>query len=259
MQQFGHVPPVDPEAITADIFTRAVESALFDSAAAGAKYTELRLPHQAIYQPDFMQLFFDALVVAQERYPDFSAAPILSVWLWAEDSDEVRNAFPAAAEAGLVGVEIVYVPYAEEADWNRGASFVKDAAAAGLGVTIPAGAFSKANIASVVDMPEVSRVGHAVHASEDPGLLRAIAQRDVTVEVCLSSAMAQGMVPSLSEHPLPLFLEHGVSVALGTDSPLRLGTDIDAEFSLLSEVGLSPEDAARIARMSMAARFAPLN
>ncbi|QSB06398.1 hypothetical protein [Natronoglycomyces albus] len=259
LQQFGHVPPVDPEAITSQVFTRAVEDALLDAAKTGADYTELRLPHQAIYQPDFVQLFFDALQVVQETYPQFEAAPILSVWLWAEDADEVREAFPAAAEAGLAGVEIVYVPYAEEADWNRGSVFVKDAAAAGLGVTIPVGAFSKANIGSVVEMPEVSRIGHAVYADDDPGLLRAMAERGITVEVCLSSALAQGMVPDLAQHPLPKFLDAGVSVALGTDSPLRLGTSIDIELALLRRLGLSQGQLAHIERMSSDARFASLN
>ncbi|GAB4000122.1 hypothetical protein GCM10029992_31050 [Glycomyces albus] len=90
-------------------------------------------------------------------------------------------------------------------------------------------------------------------AAADPGVLRLLADRGVTVEVCLTSAVVLGMVASLADHPLPRFLEAGVQVVLGTDSPLRMGTGIADEYAKAASLGLGEADLAAVSERAKAA------
>jgi len=76
------------------------------------------------------------------------------------------------------------------------------------------------------------------------------------VEVCLTSAVVLGMVARLEDHPLPRFLEAGMAVALGTDSPMRLGTNIAGEYAKARALGLGEADLAAMSARARAARLA---
>ncbi|THV28558.1 hypothetical protein E9998_10520, partial [Glycomyces paridis] len=190
-----------------------------------------------------------------EQYPGFDAGAVLSMNLWDPMLRELCDAFGDAAAAGLAGVEIIYVPYAAEADWSRGRVVAEAAGAAGLGVTVPAGAFNASNLASLAEIGEIGRIGHAVGAAGDPGIMRLLAERQVIVEVCLTSAVVLGMVPNLEAHPLPRFLEAGIAVVLGTDSPMRMGTDIAGEYEKARSLGLGDTDLALLSERAKAARL----
>ncbi len=80
----------------------------------------------------------------------------------------------------------------------------------------------------------------------------------MVLEVCPSSNVATGVVPSLAEHPLPLLLEAGVPVVLGSDDPPMFATSLPEEYRRVGEhLGLGTDELARIARRSVEASFAP--
>lgn len=257
IQRMSAVPRFDLDAVEGEVYEGILERALRAAAEAGAAYTELRLPQESVVYPGFMERFDAAKRAVAEGFPGFEASAVLSLNLWEPTVKEICDAFGDAAAAGLAGVELVYVPYAAEADWTRGRAVAEAAAQAGLGVTVPAGAFNASNVAAVAQLEGVRRIGHAVGAAADPGIVRLLADSGVTVEVCLTSAVLLGMVERLEAHPLPQFVEAGVEVALGTDSPMRMGTDIAVEYGKARALGLSEADLEAVSEHAKAARLRP--
>ncbi len=75
------------------------------------------------------------------------------------------------------------------------------------------------HIREAVETGHAERIGHGIDIASEAdsaALLDAMAARNVLVEVCLSSN-AQILEVSGDAHPLSLYLEHGVPVALATD------------------------------------------
>jgi len=161
------------------------------------------------------------------------------------------------ADLGVVGVDLA----GDEAlfDPARYARPFACAADAGLGVTVHAGEGGDAgNVAAAVEILGADRIGHGVSAASDPGTMSLLADRDVAVEVCLSSNLHTGAVGSLGTHPLCTLVEAGVPVALATDNRFFSGTSLSHEYELaISETGASQELVARSVLTSADAAFLP--
>jgi adenosine deaminase len=115
-----------------------------------------------------------------------------------------------------------------------------------------------ASVAACVNDLHADRVGHGVSAARDPDLLRQIAARGITLEVCPSSNVALGVAASPQDVPLRELLEAGVSVALGADDPLLFGPRLAAQYELARTVhGFTDADLAGLARMSILGSAAP--
>ena len=109
------------------------------------------------------------------------------------------------------------------------------AADAGLGCTIHAGEWQgPASIRDALALP-VSRLDHGVRASEDPGLVRELASRGITLNVCPTSNLVLGVYRSLEEHPLPHLYAAGVRLTLGSDDPPYFGATLAGEYALCAE------------------------
>ncbi|WP_037367668.1 adenosine deaminase [Amycolatopsis orientalis] len=102
------------------------------------------------------------------------------------------------------------------------------------------------------------RIGHGIRILEDPELTARTAESGIALEVCPSSNVTLGLVPSLPEHPLPRLVEAGLKVTLNTDVPDVTGTTITDEFTRAREVfGYADEALAQLARNAVDASFAP--
>jgi aminodeoxyfutalosine deaminase len=76
------------------------------------------------------------------------------------------------------------------------------------------------------------RIGHGIHAIDDPVLVRHLRDRHIPLEVCLSSNVATGAVASLHEHPIRRLFDAGVPITLNTDDPAMFHTTLTAEYQL---------------------------
>jgi aminodeoxyfutalosine deaminase len=101
------------------------------------------------------------------------------------------------------------------------------------------------------------RLGHGVHAVEDPALLEYLVEHQIPIEVCPTSNLRLGVYPSFAEHPLQRLFDAGVKVTVNTDTPAVFGISLTEELAQLeSEFHLSPQAIERIARNAFEARFA---
>jgi adenosine deaminase len=133
------------------------------------------------------------------------------------------------------------------------------AAKAGL-MLVPHGGELKgpASVRACLDELNADRIGHGVRAVEDPELLRRLASRPTTLEVCPSSNIALGVATSPAAVPLAKLLDAGIPVALGADDPLLFGARLTAQYELARSVqGFSDAQLAELARMSVRGSAAP--
>ena len=128
----------------------------------------------------------------------------------------------------------------------------------GLGCTCHAGEHAGAeSVREALALPGISRLSHGVRAVEDPGLVEAIAERGVVLEVCPTSNVATGVFAGYAEHPLRTLYEAGVKVTLGSDDPPYFGATIGGEYAVARErFGFEEGELMTITRTAVQASFA---
>ncbi|GHG76309.1 adenosine deaminase [Streptomyces griseocarneus] len=114
------------------------------------------------------------------------------------------------------------------------------------------------SVRDCLDDLHAARVGHGVRAAEDPRLLRKLAERGVTCEVCPSSNVALGVYDKPGDVPLRTLFEAGVPIALGADDPLLFGSRLAAQYEFAREHhGFTDTELAELARQSVRGSAAP--
>jgi aminodeoxyfutalosine deaminase len=102
------------------------------------------------------------------------------------------------------------------------------------------------------------RLGHGFTIPHDPELMTVLAQKQVPIEVCLSSNLRTGVCPTLKEHPLRTLFENGLMVTLNTDDPEMFQTSLSREYQLAQqEFDFSDDHLYELARNSFEASFLP--
>lgn len=116
------------------------------------------------------------------------------------------------------------------------------------------------HIRESIELGHAERIGHGVDVAyeDDPfGLLAMMAERNVMVEICLTSnEVILGVTGN--RHPIHLYREHGVPSALATDDEGVSRIDLTNEFiKAAEEQGLGYLDLKRMARTSLEHAFLP--
>jgi adenosine deaminase/aminodeoxyfutalosine deaminase len=102
------------------------------------------------------------------------------------------------------------------------------------------------------------RLGHALTLIDDEGLLREIVERQVPLEICLSSNLRTGCCASLGSHPLRRYYDAGACVVLNTDDPAMFLTSLSREYKIAQDgFAFSGEELRQLARNSFRASFLP--
>ena len=127
---------------------------------------------------------------------------------------------------------------------------------AGLGLTVHAGEWAGPESVRGGLALNVSRIGHGVRASEDPELVKELAERGTVLEVCPTSNVVLGLYPSYEAHPLPALRAAGVAVTLGSDDPPYWDASIGGEYAVAAEhMGFDDEALRDVTRTALRAAF----
>lgn len=97
------------------------------------------------------------------------------------------------------------------------------------------------------------RIGHGIHAIEDPVLLRYLRDHRIPLEVCLTSNLRTGATQSLQGHPLRRLYDAGIAVTLNTDDPGMFSCTLQSELEAARLCGLTLSDLHEL--LNNAARF----
>ncbi len=102
------------------------------------------------------------------------------------------------------------------------------------------------------------RIGHGLTAIQDAELVEELAQRQIPVEICITSNLRTGVCKSLAEHPVREYFDHGVMINLNSDDPAMFGTSLLNEYQIAQDnFGFTDEHLRELARNSFEASFLP--
>jgi adenosine deaminase/aminodeoxyfutalosine deaminase len=92
------------------------------------------------------------------------------------------------------------------------------------------------------------RIGHGIAAIRDAALLCHLRERDIPLEICITSNLVTGVVAQLEDHPIRRLFDAGVPIVLNSDDPAMFGCSLTDEYRLAaSAFGFSEDDLRAIA------------
>ena len=173
-------------------------------------------------------------------------------------SEAIAEASVRHRRHGVVGFDIAGGEAGQPAAPHRHAFEI--AARGGLGITVHAGeAAGPASIAEALHDCRAARLGHATHLLEDPELAAYVRDRQIPLELCLTSNRQTHAVPSLAAHPLRRFLDQGFAVTLCSDNWLMSDVTLSSEYALATATfGLSVREIRQLVYTAIDAAFLPL-
>jgi aminodeoxyfutalosine deaminase len=232
---------------TADDFRRITVDYAAEAAGFGAVYLE------AIFSPpEFVQRgvgwdeifvgYTEGAVEAAERYGvQVRFTPDLYRGVDPELAEECARRCVRYRDRGVVGLGVGGLEAGRSVEPYRTAFRI--ARDGGLGVVPHAGEAAGPDSIREVLTLDPDRIRHGIRAVEDDALLAEIAGRGVVLDVCPTSNLRTGVVPSLAEHPLPRLRAAGVACTVNSDDPAMFGTDLEREYALAATLGVSPAEA----------------
>lgn len=133
------------------------------------------------------------------------------------------------------------------------------AAQHGLQLTVHAGETVGAeSIWGALRELKADRIGHGLHAVDDPELVRYLAEKQIPVEVCIISNVTTGCCAAIEQHPVRKLFDGGVQVTLNTDDPDMFHTSLLREYQIAQQVfGFSEDELRELAKNSFHASFLP--
>src|SRR3954454_1788851 len=88
------------------------------------------------------------------------------------------------------------------------------------------------SVRAALDELRPHRIAHGVRSTEDPELLRRLADEQITCDVCPTSNIKLGVASEIALHQLPALLNAGVPVTLNADDQLYFGSKVGEEYAL---------------------------
>ena len=164
---------------------------------------------------------------------------------------ELKPAHPSIVGIGLGGDErrCGSAPFA---------ALYEQAARAGLRLTNHAGETTGPEAIREALAIGSERIGHALSAGHDFYLLQDLKEREIPLELNLTSNVRTGVCPSYAAHPLRKYFDTGLLVTLNSDDPAFFGSDLANEYLLAhTEQGFTRAELRQLAANSIRASFLP--
>ncbi|HUB18932.1 MAG TPA: adenosine deaminase [Acidobacteriaceae bacterium] len=102
------------------------------------------------------------------------------------------------------------------------------------------------------------RLGHALSAIHDAELMEVLAERQVPLEICVTSNLRTGCCVRMEEHPLRRYFDAGLMVTVNSDDPALFHSDLDQEYAGAQQhFAFTDEHLRELAANSVEASFLP--
>ena len=147
-----------------------------------------------------------------------------------EPAWEVARLAAARQDRGVVAIGIGGSEERGPAEWFKDVfAFAKSA---GLHLTAHAGESGGPESVWEALVLGAERIGHGIAAVRDPELLRHLRDRDIPLEISITSNLVTGVVARLEDHPIRALYDAGVPIVLNTDDPAMFGCTLTEEYRL---------------------------
>jgi aminodeoxyfutalosine deaminase len=238
-------------------------------AAQGVVHAEVYISFGIIYY--WKQADPEPFVAAIERGRLRAEKEFGTTVLWLIDAvrhfgtDEAARVFRRAAELrphypSIIGIGI-------GGDEARGPAsqfreLYDEARAAGLRLTAHAGESGgpiegPASIWAAINIG-AERIGHGLAAQHDPHLLEVLAEKQIPVEISVTSNIRTGCCPSFADHPVRSYFDSGLFVTLNSDDPPMFGANLLDEYVRAhDEYAFTPDQLRELAANAAEASFLP--
>jgi aminodeoxyfutalosine deaminase len=161
----------------------------------------------------------------------------------------VEHRPPGTVALGLAGLEKGF----PRADYRGEFDVAREA---GLHAVVHAGETTGPDeVWSAIRELGAERIGHGIGSVTDPALLDYLRDKGIPLEVCPTSNVCTRAVTRIEDHPLPVLVRHGIPVTLSTDDPGMFHTDLNREYAVAAELGLTDADLAELARNGVRAAY----
>jgi adenosine deaminase len=248
----------------ASALERAASELVDDLAADGVTYAEVRwAPRLHLEDGLSVRDVIKAVVVgvASATRALGSDAPLVTLIVTAMRSHPPgANVELARAASGFAGSVVGFDLAGPEATYPAPphAAAFRAAEEGGLALTAHAGEVAgPERIREALDLG-VRRIAHGVTTAGDSTLVAMVRERDVTLDLCPTSNVQAGIVPSLAEHPLAELHRAGVSVTISTDDRTVSSTTLSQEMArTATALGMSRTELAAVAVNGFQRGFAP--
>ncbi|PIU82948.1 MAG: adenosine deaminase [Elusimicrobia bacterium CG06_land_8_20_14_3_00_38_11] len=103
-----------------------------------------------------------------------------------------------------------------------------------------------------------SRIGHGVHLIDDTNLMEEIKEKEIPLEMCITSNVQTHVVADFESHPIKKFYDKGVIVTINTDDRSVSGIDLTNEYNVaVNRLGFDVSDLTKIIHNGINALFIP--
>ena len=158
---------------------------------------------------------------------------------------ELKDAHPAIVGIGLGGDE-------RRSGSEAFREAYAEAALAGLRLTNHAGETTGAEAIREALGIGSERIGHALSAGQDFYLLQDLREREIPLELNLTSNVRTGLCRSYAAHPLRKYFDAGLLISLNSDDPAFFGSDLANEYLLAhTELGFTRDELRQLAANSI--------
>ena len=102
------------------------------------------------------------------------------------------------------------------------------------------------------------RLGHATRLIEDEALVDYVGEREIPLEICLTSNVQTHAAKTYAAHPLRRYFDRGLKVVLNTDNRLMSGVTLTDEYLVAAEhLGFTLEELSTVAINGFESAFLP--
>jgi adenosine deaminase/aminodeoxyfutalosine deaminase len=101
------------------------------------------------------------------------------------------------------------------------------------------------------------RIGHGIAAAQDEALMAELRDRDIPLEICITSNLVTGVVALIEDHPVRRLFDAGVPITLNTDDPAMFRCTLEGEYRLAArQFGFTENELRAIAENGFRYAFA---